>query len=547
MSSQNLNNSEAEINADAIIVGAGFSGCYALYRLRSMGYTVKILEAATGFGGVWHLNRYPGARVDSECPVYQLNVKQVWKDFNFSETYPDHRELRKYFDHMDRTLDLRKDTIFEARVDDVKYSVEQKLWSFRTRSGLKATSKYAIFAVGASTKQYIPDWPRLRDFKGEIIHPANWPEDFDPKSKKIGLIGQGASGLQIVQELAKEECELTILLRTPVTALPMRQKVIAPDSSEWIKGFYNAIFNTAKYSTYGAFPYNASTHSWHDLSADERHQHYEQLWSSGGFGILVSNFPEIMTDKTANAEFYQFWAKKVRERITDPRKRDLLAPLEQPYWIGTKRPSLEQDYYDCIDRSNVKVVNLKEAPIKKFVPQGITVGNETTDETLQFDAVVVATGYDNLTGSLFDMNIHDRNGIKLQKRWEQGVSTHLGIAVPGLPNAFFLYAPQAPSSLANGPPFIEMQVDWLVKLLEKAKADNITTLEASAQAAETWRAMNKAAFDQSLLQESTAWVVGANIPGKIREPLCWLEGMTSWWKHCEDALHSWEQSGFITT
>lgn len=544
MSSSCLNGTSTEIRADIIIVGAGFSGCYALHKLRLMGYTVKILEASTGFGGVWRINHYPGARVDTETPVYQLRLPEVWQDFNFSERYPDHVELRKYFDHLDKVLDLRKDTYFNTRVEEVKYDLGKKTWSFRA-NGLNATSTYAVFAVGASCDPYIPDWPGRSNFKGQLIHPASWPEDFDPQGKKIGVIGQGASGLQIVQELAKEGCELSVFIRTPSTCFPMNQKAISIDESDHMKSYYDAILGFAKHNTEAGYPFNLNQSDWTNATEEERQRVYEWLWHRGGFVFLCSNYPEISLNKAANASAYKFWAQKVRERIRDPVKREILAPKKQQYWLGTKRPSLEQDYYESVDRSNVTLIDLKETPIREFTAEGIVTGNEHTSKLTELDIVVVATGYDNLTGSLFKMNIHSKDGVKLQDKWKNGISTHLGMTVPGFPNAFFLYAPQAPSSLANGPPFIELQVDWVTQLLEKLRNENIESIEASEKAGEIWKELVWSHYGTTLSTETDSWWVGANIPGKKREPLVWFGGIQSWWGECKNALQGLENSGFI--
>ncbi|EUC27012.1 hypothetical protein COCCADRAFT_10258 [Bipolaris zeicola 26-R-13] len=544
MSNSRSNGTITEIKADIIIVGAGFSGCYALHKLRLMGYTVKILEASTDFGGVWRINRYPGARVDTETPAYQLCLPEVWQGFNFSERYPDHVELRRYFNHIDKVLDLRKDTHFNARVEEVKYDTENNMWSFKA-NGLKATSTYAVFAVGASCDPYIPDWPGKSKFKGQLIHPASWPEHFDPQGKKIGVIGQGASGLQIVQELAKESCELSVFIRNPSTGFPMNQKTISIGDSDNLKSFYGAILGFAKHHTETGYPYNINQTDWADTTEEERQRLYEWLWQRGGFVFLSCNYRDIMTNKAANASAYDFWARKVRERINDPVKREILAPKKQQYWLGAKRPSLEQDYYESMDRPNVTLVDLKETPIQEFTTEGIITGNEDTSKLWGLDIVVVATGYDNLTGSLFKMNIHSRDGVKLQDKWKNGINTHLGMTVPSFPNAFFLYAPQAPSSIVNGPPFIELQVDWLTQLLERLRNENIKSIEASEKAGEVWKELVWSHYGRTLSTETDSWWVGANIPGKKREPLVWFGGIQSWWDKCQNALRGWENSGFV--
>ncbi|EUC43522.1 hypothetical protein COCMIDRAFT_38523 [Bipolaris oryzae ATCC 44560] len=489
-----------EIRADIIIVGAGFSGCYALHKLRQMGYTVKILEASTGFGGVWRINRYPGARVDTETPTYQLCLPEVWQGFNFSERYPDHVELRRYFDHMDKVLDLQKDTYFNARVEEVRYDPENNTWTFRAK-GLNAISTYAVFAVGASCDSYIPDWPGKSSFKGQLIHPASWPEDFDPQGKKIGVIGQGASGLQIVQELAKESCELSVFIRIPCTGFPMNQKAISIDESNNLKSYYDAILGCAKHNTETRYPYNRNQCNWADATEEERQRLYEWLWQRGGFVFMTNNYRDFMTNKAANAK--------------------------------------------SVDRANVTLVDLKEMPIQEFTADGVVTGNKDTSKLWELDVIVVATGYDNLTGSLFKMNIHSKDGVKLQDKWENGISTYLGMTVPGFPNAFFLYAPQAPSSIVNGPPFIELQVDWLTRLLEKLRNENIKSIEASEKAAEVWKKLVWSTFRMTLSAETDSWWVGANIPGKKRKLLVWFGGIQSWWNKCQNALQGWENSGFV--
>ncbi|EMD97941.1 hypothetical protein COCC4DRAFT_45917 [Bipolaris maydis ATCC 48331] len=544
MSAQPSNETVVDVSADIIIVGGGFSGCYALFKLRLMGYTVKILEASTGFGGVWRMNRYPGARVDSQTPTYQLSLPEVWEDFNFSELYPDHHELRRYFDHMDKVLDLQKDTYFNTRVQEVKYNQEKRTWSFKAH-GLTATSTYAIFAVGSSCEPYIPDWPGKSNFKGQIIHPASWPENFETDGKRIGVIGQGASGIQIVQELAKENCELSVFIRTPSMCFPMNQRAISTSDSDYQKGYYDAILDCAKYNTEDGYPFNHHTRCWRDETEAERQRLYERLWKRGGFGFLVSNYPDLLTNKASNASAYNFWVQKIRERIRDPVKRDILAPTKQPYWMGAKRPSLEQDYYESVDRPNVTLIDLKKSPIQKFTEEGIVTEDDDASKLWKLDVIVVATGYDNLTGSLFKMNIHNKEGVKLQDTWKNGIRTHLGMSVPGFPNAFFLYAPQAPSSLANGPPFIELQVNWLAQLFERIRNDKVELIEASEEAASIWKTLIGICYENSLSAETNSWWVGANIPGKKHEPLVWFGGIKSWWDKCQSALQGWEDSGFL--
>ncbi|PHH88124.1 hypothetical protein CDD83_7944 [Cordyceps sp. RAO-2017] len=528
----------AAIEADFIIVGAGFSGCLALHELRRQGYSAKILEAASDFGGVWHANRYPGVRVDSETPLYQLGMPKVWDSFSFTQRFPGGDELRRYFAHLDETLHLRKDTLFHARVCRAERDSASNTWSFVTESGLTATSRYAVFAAGTTNKPHRPAYPNIDSFKGTVLHPAAWPEDVNVQGKRVGVVGQGATGVQIVQELAKEDCHLDVFVRNPCIAIPMGQRQIPPRESEEMKNLNEGLFFKAKYLSNGGFAHNDSLGPFHSQSKKERLEQYERMWSRGGFAFLLGVYRDYGVNREANAEMYSFWASKTRTRLADPVKRDIVAPLEQFQWFGTKRPSLEMDYYEMLDRPNVSLVDLKSTPIREFSETGV-VTSDGKEHAL--DVVVLATGYDSVTGSLYDMNIHDEDGVLLQERWRDGIKTYVGMMAPGFPNAFFLYGPQAPTSLVNGPPFLELQVEWITELLQRAKEDDVQSLAVSAEAADGWTEASWQVFRSVLHHETDSWWTGANIPGKNREPLIWFGGLRSWWNECSEALKDWSK------
>ncbi|KAF9870782.1 hypothetical protein CkaCkLH20_11681 [Colletotrichum karsti] len=524
------------VSADIIIVGGGFGGCYALHSLRQAGYQVKLIEAGSDLGGVWHFNSYPGARVDSEVPLYQLSVPEAARSFNFTERFPDHIELRRYFAHMSKELDLHKDAIFNTRVINATYHHSSTRWVLKTDNGIEATAQYAIFATGTTNKPYIPSFSGLDNFKGTVLHPCRWPSELDLRKKKVGIVGQGASGLQILQELAKEDAEITVFLRNPPTALPMAQRPITVAEAEEQKNMYQTLFYHAKNKNEAGYAYNGPRAGYFDSTLEERERFYADLWRRGSYSILTSNFPEHTYIKEANAELYQYWAKTVRARITDPVKRDIMAPLEQFQWIGTKRPNLEMDYYEMIDRPNVKLVNLKQDPIRSFTPSGVTTGGLEGDIDHELDIVIMATGYDSVTGSLYEMNIIDKDGIKLQDRWANGIQTYLGMFAPGLPNAICIYGPQAPSGLANGPPFLEMQVDWVVRFLVNLEKESKSTFEVKPDVAKAYVQRNLEAYSQSLAKDTPSWWNGSNIPGKVKEPLFWTLGLQAWRMETEEAL-----------
>lgn len=529
-----------DLHVDAIVIGGGFGGCYALYRLRQLGLTTKLLEAGGGFGGVWYWNRYPGARVDSEMPNYQFNIPAVWKDWNWSQRFPGDDELRRYFEHVDRVLGLSKDSLFHTVVSECRYDSSTQQWMVLSADGRRASCKYLIAATGSSHKKYFPEYAGLAEYKGQLVHSAAYPEHLNVTGKKVGVVGNGASGLQIVQELAKQDCQLHVYIRTPCFAIPMKQRAVPQDESEMLKGYYDAIFDKCYKSNTG-FPHNTLPQSVHAAMPEERKALFDELWKRGGYSFLVSNYYDFLLDEKANSIFYDFWVQQVRKRMSDPAKMDLVAPLKQGFWIGTKRPSLEQDYYEMIDRPNVILHDLKKAPIVRFTP----VGTECADGSHQdLDVVIFATGYDAVTGSLQDLGITDKNGITLRKKWETGIATHLGLMTPDAPNLFFVYGPQAPTSLANGPPFIEMEVDWICRAISKMREQGLSTMEPTWEAAEQWKEEVHVVSEHTLYPKTDSWYMGANIPGKRREPLIYLGGMQRWWAKCNEALENW--NGFAT-
>ncbi|OHW97535.1 cyclopentanone -monooxygenase [Colletotrichum incanum] len=357
--------------ADVGIIGAGFSGCSALHKLRLLGFTAKILEAGSDFGGVWHFNRYPGARVDSDTPSYQLNIAKVWESFNFTERYPSHKELKKYFAHVDDTLDLRKDTVFNARVKEVRYDVRARTWSLSTTNGLRLTCRFVVFGTGSLTKPYVPAFPKMDEFAGQVIHPRHWPDGLDVRDKRIGIIGQGATGLQIVQELAKQDCELSVFVRNPCIAVPIRQRSLSFEETEQMKNLYEGIFFKAKYGSASALPYNQSCGKFEEATELEQQARYERLWARGGLALTWSNYVDIMKDEAANSSLYNFWVQKVRSRMSNREKMDIVAPLRQSEHFRCRRVNLEEDYYMNIYDKHGLQVDWIAAVLRKLRAEGL--------------------------------------------------------------------------------------------------------------------------------------------------------------------------------
>ena len=431
------------LDIDALVVGAGFGGVYMLHKLRDeLGLKAKIFEAGTDIGGIWYWNCYPGARVDSDVPVYEYSIEKVWKDWYWQERFPAWPELRKYFNHVDKVLDIRKDVSFNTRVTSAQFDESTAKWIVMTEDGRRAKATYLILGTGFAAKRHFPDWKGLDSFKGVIHHSSFWPEEgVDVTGKRVGVIGTGSTGVQIAQEWAKEAKETTVFQRTPNLALPMQQRKMTKEEQDELKAKYPQYYKD-RMKTFAGFLFDWSTKKTFDDGPEEREKFYQELWDLGGFQFWVGNYKDLLYFKDPNREAYNFWAKKTRERIHDPRKRDILAPLEPPHAFGTKRPSLEQDYYDQFNKPNVDVMDIKANPIKEILPGGILLEDGTFRE---LDVIALATGFDSVTGGMKSMGLKSTDGTDLRETWDKGTWTHLGMTCAGFPNMFFLYAAQGKS------------------------------------------------------------------------------------------------------
>ncbi|KAH8703864.1 cyclopentanone monooxygenase [Talaromyces proteolyticus] len=521
---------------DVLIIGAGFGGCYSLYKLRNLGLKVHVLEAGSYLGGVWHWNTYPGARVDSEIPYYQFSLPEVWRKWNWTERFPSGDELRAYFKHVDETLDLSKDISYSANVIDARYDEPKAKWTVTTENGQKVVSKYLICATGSSFKPHFPAFKNLDKFKGQVIHSTRWPNIANTENKRVAIVGSGATAVQCTQEIAKVAHYLTVYIRTPSISLPMFQRSLSEFEQRVNKSTYNRMFAYCRKSKSG-LGYDSRPGSVFELNDQEREELFEELWNRGGFNYNQANYRDFLVDPKANKLMYDFWAKKTRPRLKNPKKAAFLVPETPPFAFGTKRSSLEQDYYERIDQDNVDVVDLKANPVQEFTEKGIICQDGVERE---FDTIVLATGFDAMTGSLTNMNIHGRDGLTFRERWKDGVFTHLGLCSSGFPNLFLIYGPQAPTAFTNGPVFIESQVDIVVDLLKKLQSEGIKSIEAQRNAEEQWKDAIQKANDQTLMPLTDSWYMGANIPGKKREQLNYLGGIEQYERECRAALATLE-------
>jgi len=529
MSNTNTNN-----HYEIVIIGAGFSGVYQLYRLRDLGFRVHLVEAGAGLGGIWHWNCYPGARVDTHCDIYQFSREDLWRDWTWSERFPGWAEMRRYFDYVDEKLGLSRDVSFNTRVEQAEFDEANQRWQLSTNQGTALTANFVVVCTGFGSKPYIPELKGMENFAGEAHHTALWPQTgVELAGRRVGIIGTGASGIQVAQEASKVSTHVTVFQRTPNMFLPMGQQQLTAEDNARMKTTWPTSFQR-RGECFGGFDFDFMMKSALEYSKEERDAIYERLWAAGGFNFWLGTFFDIFTNEEANRTAYEFWRNKVRARIKDPKLADMLAPMEAPHPYAVKRPSLEQWYFDLFNRDNTTLVSLKETPIEEVVPNGV----RTSAGVHEFDLLVFATGFDAVTGGLTSMNIlsADRS-TTIKDKWRKGVRTQLGVATSGFPNLLFSYGPQAPTGFCNGPSSAEYQGECIVELLAHLRAQGHRRIEAEPAAEEHWRDHIMELAQHTLFPKADSWYMGANIPGKQREMLMYPGGLPKYleeFKACKE-------------
>ena len=504
---------------DVLIIGAGFSGAYQLFRLRKLGFKVRVFDAAAQLGGIWYWNCYPGARVDSHIPNYEYSIEEVWRDWCWSERFPGYEELQRYFEHVDKKLNLKPDIEFNKRVSGATFDEETDEWVVTCADGETVRTHFLLSCMGFAAKSYTPDLKGLETFAGDAVHTAHWPQEgLDLTSRSVGVIGTGASGVQVIQEAGKVAKDLTVFQRTPMIALAMQQRQLK-EEEEWAKkSRLKEIFRIRNASGGGFYDLAPDERSAAEVPEAEREAIFERAWAKGGFHAWTGSFSDIITNPKSNRLAYDFWRRKVHARVQDPTTAEMLAPAEPPHPYGAKRPSLEQWYYEVFNQDNVTLVDIKATPITEIVPEGV----RTQTGQYDCDLLVLATGFDAGTGSLTQLDLPSTDGQQLEDIWRGGVDTHLGICVPGFPNMLMLYGPQSPTAFWNGPANAEVQGEWVVECLCYLRDKNIKRIEAKEDAAKAWTQHMEEMGAGTLLPLANSWYMGANIPGKHRQMLFYM-------------------------
>ncbi|MFJ8236201.1 flavin-containing monooxygenase [Ureibacillus sp. NPDC094379] len=516
-------------NVDAVVIGAGFSGLYMLYRLREAGLSTRVYETADGVGGVWYWNRYPGARCDSESICYNYTFsEELYNEWSWSSRFPEQPEILRYLNFVADKFDLHSDINFSTRVTSASYDEGSKRWLIQTDQGDQITAKYFITGVGCISTANVPNIKGLDNFEGEWYHTGHWPhEKVDFAGKRVGLIGTGSSGIQSIPVIAKEAKNLTVFQRTPQFSVPAKNHPYTPEFLQKSKENYHEIKRIMR-NTVGGMAMYYGERSVLDDTPEERKKVLEAAWEKGGWAILFA-YNDLLVNEEGNKLVAEFVRSKIREIVKDPETADKLVP---DHYYGTKRAIIDTDYFETYNRENVSLVDVKKAPIEEITSKGI----RTTDGEYELDVIVFATGFDGMTGSLFKIDIKGKNGVSLKEKWENGAKTktYLGLTTAGFPNLFMLTGPESPSVLGNMPAAIEQHVEWVMDCINHLHQNEVEVFEAKPEAEETWSQHCRELADATLYTKTESWYTGANIEGKARGFQIYVGGYNGYRKICDE-------------
>ncbi len=526
---------------DAIIIGAGISGLYQLHRLRELGLSVRVYEAGDGVGGTWYWNRYPGARFDSESYSYGYSFsEELLQEWDWKEHFSGQPENERYLNYVADKFDLRGDIELNATVAAATYDQRANLWEVKFESGARARARFLIMAVGILSAQHIPDFEGIDSFKGESFHTSRWPkEKIDFTGKRVGVIGTGATAVQLITEIAKEVGHLTVFQRTPNYCAPLRNSLIDADAQAKIKASYPEIFRRTN-ETAAAFIHDSDPRSMFEVTPEERLAVFEKIWAQPGFSKWLANFRDLMTDPQANEIFAEFVRNKIRARVKDPIVAEKLVPKDYPF--GSKRVPLESGYYEVYNRDNVTLVDIKSNPIEQILPNAVRSGGKD----YEVDALVLATGFDAMTGSVAKIDIRGRDGQTLNQKWAEGPRTYLGLMSAGFPNLFIITGPGSPSVLSNMIVSIEQHVDWIADCVAYMRDRNLAAMEAKKDAEDTWVAHVNDVAHNTLYPQANSWYMGANIPGKPQIFMPYIGGVGAYRQIC-NTVAAKDYKGFAMT
>lgn len=490
---------------DVIVIGAGVSGIYQIKRLSDLGVDAIVLEGDENLGGTWYRNRYPGARFDSESYTYGYSFSQELLDeWDWAERFSAQPENLKYLNHVADKFDLRRHMRFNSRVQTMTWDEEQRQWHLILKDGATYSTRFVITSLGPLSIPTLPSYEGMDDFKGESFHTFHWPkEPISLEGKRVGVIGTGATGIQVISEIADKVGELTVFQRRPNWSTPLNNSPISKEEMAEIRARYGEIFDNCSKSP-GGFEHVPDRRGFWNVSPEDRRAFWDELYEQPGFALLASNFMEIFFDEEANLEISEYIADRIRGRVNDPEVAEKLVPKDHGF--GMQRLPLETKYFEAYNRDNVHLVDVTATPIERVTSEGI----QTTASQHDLDIIVYATGFNAITGGYDQIDIRGVDGQTLGEKWQDGPSTYFGVLSEGFPNLLMVAGPQSVSGSTNFPRAIEKGVDWVTDLLQHALENGHTRLEAEAEAEEAWVGEVVRAHERMLFRRSKGWFTGYN-------------------------------------
>ena len=520
---------------EVVVIGAGFSGMVAIHRAKQRGWSVQCYEAGAGVGGTWYWNRYPGCRVDLECFEYSYSFsEELQQDWEWSERYPPQPELERYCNHVADRFGLREHIRFNTKVTAAHFEETTQRWIVRTHTGETVSASVIISATGIYSEPYIPPFEGLDTFQGLKLQSSRWPmEQPDFRDKRVGIIGTGASGVQLTPIIAKQAAQLSVFQRTASYTVPLQNRPMDPQLAREIKSNYAALreaerISGAGFTTVHSHPVPPPTLSALEVSDDERRRVYEDRWASGGL-CFYHAFTDLLTSEPANATLAEFFKEKIRSRVSKPGVAEKLIPRDNP--AMTKRLAGDTGYCEAFDRDNVELVDLRAEPISRFTKTGIVVG----EREVPLDIIIFATGFDLGTGAMSHIDIRGRGGLSLKEHWAGGLRTYLGMMAHGFPNLFWLFGPGCP--FYNPLLLAEYQTALIERFTEGRKPSD-ELIEATSEAEAAWTALSNEVTNMTLFTKGNNYYMGDNIPGKPRGSTIFLGGFPMYVEHCEQALQT---------
>ncbi|MGA8901084.1 flavin-containing monooxygenase [Bradyrhizobium sp.] len=514
---------------DVVVVGAGFAGMYMLHRLRTLGFSARVYEQGGDVGGTWYWNRYPGARCDVESMQYSYSFsEELQQEWNWSEHYAPQPEILKYAQHVADRFGLRPDIVFNTRVERAEFDESRGVWQVATSDGKTARAQFVVLATGCLSNARMPDIKGLPVFKGKVYHTGHWPhEGVDFTDLRVGVIGTGSSAIQSVPMIAEQARHLFVFQRTPNFSIPARNAALTDEERDAIRRNYPEIRRFAREEARNGIYAEMPDRGALDDGENARRVRYEQRWAKGGLTFMMA-YNNLLLDQAANDTAASFVRDKIAEIVSDPATARRLQPDNHP--IGSKRICVDTDYYATFNRPNVTLVDIRSSGIEEILPNAVRAGAKT----YEIDALVLATGFDAMTGSVAKIDIRGRDGGTLNRKWAAGPKTYLGLMSEGFPNLFIITGPGSPSVLSNMIVSIEQHVDWIADCLAFMRGRGLVSMEAARDAEEQWVAHVNEVAQMTVYPQANSWYMGANIPGKPRIFMPYIGGVGVYRRICDE-------------